>query len=55
MKFNKTKCWVLHIGYNNHMHCYRFGANWLEDCKGKEPGGIGQWSAEHETAVCPGG
>jgi len=32
MSFSKAKCWVLHLGHNSPMLCYRLGGEWLESC-----------------------
>jgi len=40
MRFNESKCTVLHLGRNNHMHQYRLGADLLERSSAKKDLGV---------------
>ena len=38
MRFNKSKCRVLHVGRNNHMNQYRLGADLLDRSSAEDLG-----------------
>ena len=40
MRFNMAKCWVLNLGHNNPIQCYRLGVEWLKSYAGEEDLGV---------------
>lgn len=64
MKFNKSKCWILYLGWHNSGYTYKLGDKRLENSLAeRDLGRLGCWEVEYvPTAVqtekrgqlCPG-
>jgi len=50
-EFNRTKCKVLHLGWNNPMHHCRLGANCVGSSSAQKDAGVWWTQAEHEPAL----
>jgi len=41
VRLNKAeRCWLLHLGHNNPMQCYKLGEEWLESCPAEKDLGM---------------